>query len=255
MCLLLFQVPAGNDGQAAARVPPDRPPDILAPADQLEAENLGDEAGLDDDEDDDDVEEEEEVRVEDGNPGGQGEWRSDSVEAGASPGQNQSLTWLTGASLGFVEDLNWNALEWDRAAEELTWERVGILSSSCLCRDVGGRVRRKAMVALSSFQPFGLCVMLLFVSVPDVGSGWLLGVLGECRLVRFPVCLQRVCKSQQSPVGRGWRLHSSRKPALNVAGNSWMVFKRKWLTQVCVRLLGTRVLGGVSEHALHPGLW
>lgn len=23
-----------------------------------------------------------------------------------------------------VDDMNWNALEWDRAAEELTWERV-----------------------------------------------------------------------------------------------------------------------------------
>lgn len=28
--------------------------------------------------------------------------------------------------LSFAEDLNWNALEWDRAAEELTWERVRI---------------------------------------------------------------------------------------------------------------------------------
>lgn len=28
---------------------------------------------------------------------------------------------------GLAEDLNWNALDWDRAAEELTWERVGIL--------------------------------------------------------------------------------------------------------------------------------
>lgn len=23
-----------------------------------------------------------------------------------------------------ADDMNWNALEWDRAAEELTWERV-----------------------------------------------------------------------------------------------------------------------------------
>lgn len=23
-----------------------------------------------------------------------------------------------------LDDMNWNALEWDRAAEELTWERV-----------------------------------------------------------------------------------------------------------------------------------
>lgn len=32
---------------------------------------------------------------------------------------------LFSSYLCFVEDLNWNALEWDRAAEELTWERVG----------------------------------------------------------------------------------------------------------------------------------
>lgn len=25
-----------------------------------------------------------------------------------------------------VDDMNWNALEWDRAAEELTWERVSM---------------------------------------------------------------------------------------------------------------------------------
>ena len=27
--------------------------------------------------------------------------------------------------------MNWNALEWDRAAEELTWERVRRLSIEC----------------------------------------------------------------------------------------------------------------------------
>lgn len=29
----------------------------------------------------------------------------------------------------FTDDMNWNALEWDRAAEELTWERVRLLWS------------------------------------------------------------------------------------------------------------------------------
>lgn len=123
MCWLLFQVPAGNNGQAAAR---HHPLDNLAPADPQEAENLGDEAGLDDEDVDDDEEEdkEEEVRVEDGNHGGQGGRQSHR--------RTESIfdLWklcLTAASLGFVEDLNWNALEWDRAAEELTWERVGIL--------------------------------------------------------------------------------------------------------------------------------
>lgn len=49
----------------------------------------------------------------------------------------------------------------------------------------------KMMVILMSLQPFRMYVTLLFVSVPDVGSGWLLGVLGKCRLVRFPVCFWR----------------------------------------------------------------
>lgn len=31
----------------------------------------------------------------------------------------------------FPDDMNWNALEWDRAAEELTWERVRFLSIKC----------------------------------------------------------------------------------------------------------------------------
>uniref|UniRef100_A0AAQ4NX34 E3 ubiquitin-protein ligase MARCHF6 n=1 Tax=Gasterosteus aculeatus aculeatus TaxID=481459 RepID=A0AAQ4NX34_GASAC len=78
--------PADEDGQAAA--------------DPQEAGNHGDEAELDDDdgEDNEEGEDEEEDREED----------------------------AAEANNGGQEDLNWNALEWDRAAEELTWERVGI---------------------------------------------------------------------------------------------------------------------------------
>ncbi|XP_029687282.1 E3 ubiquitin-protein ligase MARCH6-like [Takifugu rubripes] len=88
------QVPAENIGQAAAAdeaaagAPLADPPDNLDPADPQEAEDHRDEAEVDDEE-----EEEEDVRLQDANNGGQ-------------------------------EDLNWNALEWDRAAEELTWERM-----------------------------------------------------------------------------------------------------------------------------------
>lgn len=32
----------------------------------------------------------------------------------------------------FPDDMNWNALEWDRAAEELTWERVRFFLSCIL---------------------------------------------------------------------------------------------------------------------------
>lgn len=36
---------------------------------------------------------------------------------------------VTAVRMAFVssDDMNWNALEWDRAAEELTWERVSII--------------------------------------------------------------------------------------------------------------------------------
>lgn len=37
--------------------------------------------------------------------------------------------------ISYLDDMNWNALEWDRAAEELTWERVSktyIFQLSCL---------------------------------------------------------------------------------------------------------------------------
>lgn len=36
------------------------------------------------------------------------------------------LSDLTAVKMAIVssDDMNWNALEWDRAAEELTWERV-----------------------------------------------------------------------------------------------------------------------------------
>lgn len=32
---------------------------------------------------------------------------------------------LHSALIVFLDDINWNPIEWDRAAEELTWERVG----------------------------------------------------------------------------------------------------------------------------------
>lgn len=77
-----LQVPAGNNGQAAAdegaaRVPP-HPPDNLGPADPQEAENHRADAEHDDE--DEVHEEEEEVRIQDGNNAGQGECDSADVE-------------------------------------------------------------------------------------------------------------------------------------------------------------------------------
>uniref|UniRef100_A0A669CY56 E3 ubiquitin-protein ligase MARCHF6 n=1 Tax=Oreochromis niloticus TaxID=8128 RepID=A0A669CY56_ORENI len=76
--------------------------DGLAPANAHEAGNH-DEAELDDDEDDDDEGEDDDEEEED----------EEGREEDAADANN-----------GGQEDLNWNALEWDRAAEELTWERM-----------------------------------------------------------------------------------------------------------------------------------
>uniref|UniRef100_A0A3B5Q854 E3 ubiquitin-protein ligase MARCHF6 n=1 Tax=Xiphophorus maculatus TaxID=8083 RepID=A0A3B5Q854_XIPMA len=90
-------VPAAAD---EAGRPGEHGPDEPDRANQQEA---GDEAELDDndreDEDDDGEEDEEEDEEE-----GREEDAADANNAG--------------------QDLNWNALEWDRAAEELTWERM-----------------------------------------------------------------------------------------------------------------------------------
>uniref|UniRef100_A0A3P8X5A6 E3 ubiquitin-protein ligase MARCHF6 n=1 Tax=Cynoglossus semilaevis TaxID=244447 RepID=A0A3P8X5A6_CYNSE len=73
----------------------------LVPANAHGPDHLEDEAVLDDEEEDDQDEEEED---DDGR-------EEDPVDA----------------ILGGLEDLNWNALEWDRAADELTWEKVRII--------------------------------------------------------------------------------------------------------------------------------
>ncbi|KAM3850522.1 E3 ubiquitin-protein ligase MARCHF6-like [Diretmus argenteus] len=88
---------AAADGPAAPPPPADLAPDGLAPDHPQEAGNQGDQAEQENEEEDDDDEEEEE----------------EGREGDAADGNN-----------GGQEDLNWNALEWDRAAEELTWERM-----------------------------------------------------------------------------------------------------------------------------------
>uniref|UniRef100_A0A3B4GVK7 E3 ubiquitin-protein ligase MARCHF6 n=1 Tax=Pundamilia nyererei TaxID=303518 RepID=A0A3B4GVK7_9CICH len=103
-----------NDAEAAQN-PAELGPDGLAPANVHVAGNH-DEAELDDDEDDDDDDEGEDDDEEEEDDEGREEDAADANEGGQ-------------------EDLNWNALEWDRAAEELTWERVGIYFSSLFCSE------------------------------------------------------------------------------------------------------------------------
>uniref|UniRef100_A0A8C7X795 E3 ubiquitin-protein ligase MARCHF6 n=1 Tax=Oryzias sinensis TaxID=183150 RepID=A0A8C7X795_9TELE len=93
---------AADDGQAAAAEPPPADPDPDGrPGDPHAAGNHREEAELDEDDGDDNGEDEDDEEEEE-----------DGREDGAD------------ANNGGQEDLNWNALEWDRAAEELTWERM-----------------------------------------------------------------------------------------------------------------------------------
>lgn len=43
--------------------------------------------------------------------------------------------WTATLFMFCADDMNWNALEWDRAAEELTWERVR-LCAVCHCINI-----------------------------------------------------------------------------------------------------------------------
>ncbi|XP_068423101.1 E3 ubiquitin-protein ligase MARCHF6-like isoform X2 [Clinocottus analis] len=99
------EVPGGNvDAQAAAAAaqrPVDAVPDRQAPANPHDPGNQGGVAGLDNEDDNDDGEEDEE---DDDDEEGREEDAAEANNGG--------------------HDLNWNALEWDRAAEELTWERM-----------------------------------------------------------------------------------------------------------------------------------
>uniref|UniRef100_A0AAX7T3H1 E3 ubiquitin-protein ligase MARCHF6 n=1 Tax=Astatotilapia calliptera TaxID=8154 RepID=A0AAX7T3H1_ASTCA len=104
-----------NDAEAAQN-PAELGPDGLAPANVHVAGNH-DEAELDDDEDDDDDDDEGE---------------DDNEEEEDDEGRDEDAA---DANDGGQEDLNWNALEWDRAAEELTWERVVIYFSSLFCSE------------------------------------------------------------------------------------------------------------------------
>lgn len=157
--------------------------------------------------------------------------RVKSFHAWEEPRPGCSGALVDGVCLCSAEDLNWNALEWERAAEELTWERVG---TSFVCS-----VWMSCTLLLMSLRPFRMCVTLLFVSVPDVGSGWLLGVLGKFRLL---------WRSRHE--AGGWTAGSRTAPGM------FFLSETCWFeTDGSVRLLGARVLGGVHEHALHPGLW
>lgn len=64
-----------------------------------------------------------------------------------------------------LDDMNWNALEWDRAAEELTWERVSPIDVAHLPTLVYPPDVNVAKNDLLSF-----CA--------DARPGWLTGVFG-----------------------------------------------------------------------------
>lgn len=95
--------PEGNgaeNGPGGADAAQGQNPADPAAAEPQDAGRPGDEAELEDDDEDDDGEEDDDEDE---------EGREEEVADANNGGQ---------------EDLNWNALEWDRAAEELTWERM-----------------------------------------------------------------------------------------------------------------------------------
>lgn len=51
------------------------------------------------------------------------------------------LKLLIFVNVSAADDMNWNALEWDRAAEELTWERVTLSAQRCIFLTPKTRVR------------------------------------------------------------------------------------------------------------------
>uniref|UniRef100_A0A3P9CBV3 E3 ubiquitin-protein ligase MARCHF6 n=1 Tax=Maylandia zebra TaxID=106582 RepID=A0A3P9CBV3_9CICH len=113
------QPPLDPADAEAAQNPAELGPDGLAPANVHVAGNH-DEAELDDDEDDDDDDDDDD------------EGEDDNEEEEDDEGRDEDAA---DANDGGQEDLNWNALEWDRAAEELTWERVVIYFSSLFCSE------------------------------------------------------------------------------------------------------------------------
>ncbi|CAF97998.1 unnamed protein product, partial [Tetraodon nigroviridis] len=64
------------------------------------------------------------------------------------------------ANNGAQDDMNWNALEWDRAAEELTWERVTLSARRC---SISNTPNVGALKGLPSFQMLGLDGSLVFL--------------------------------------------------------------------------------------------
>ncbi|KAF7222867.1 E3 ubiquitin-protein ligase MARCHF6 isoform X2 [Nothobranchius furzeri] len=103
---------ANAQAAAAAQHPAEHGPNEPAPGNQHEAANRRAEAEIDDDggEDDDDDYDDDDDDDYDGEED-EGEEEEGREEEAAD------------ANNGGQDDLNWNALEWDRAAEELTWER------------------------------------------------------------------------------------------------------------------------------------
>lgn len=57
--------------------------------------------------------------------------------------------------------MNWNALEWDRAAEELTWERVSVPDQRCTFEALKPHIHLNK--CHRSFQMLGLDGSLVFL--------------------------------------------------------------------------------------------
>uniref|UniRef100_A0A803T055 E3 ubiquitin-protein ligase MARCHF6 n=1 Tax=Anolis carolinensis TaxID=28377 RepID=A0A803T055_ANOCA len=127
------------------------------------------------------------------------------------------------ANNGAQDDMNWNALEWDRAAEELTWERVQASHFEGLITTIVGYVLLAVslivchgLAALVKFQRsrrlLGVCYIVVKVSllvVVEIGvfpliCGWWLDI---CSLEMFDATLKDRELSFQSAPGTTMFLH------------------------------------------------
>ncbi|KAJ7397270.1 E3 ubiquitin-protein ligase MARCH6 [Pitangus sulphuratus] len=104
------------------------------------------------------------------------------------------------ANNGAQDDMNWNALEWDRAAEELTWERVQASHFEGLITTIVGYV----LLAVTLIVCHVSLLVVVEIGVFPLICGWWLDI---CSLEMFDATLKDRELSFQSAPGTTMFLH------------------------------------------------
>ncbi|KAF4790155.1 E3 ubiquitin-protein ligase MARCH6 [Turdus rufiventris] len=112
------------------------------------------------------------------------------------------LSDLTAVKMAIVssDDMNWNALEWDRAAEELTWERVQASHFEGLITTIVGYV----LLAVTLIVCHVSLLVVVEIGVFPLICGWWLDI---CSLEMFDATLKDRELSFQSAPGTTMFLH------------------------------------------------